>query len=322
MAIVAETAETFTSDEAGQLQKIDDVSVPRRGKPDRDATSFPWLGPLKRIFKRKVSGLLSMSLRELFFETTNPAFSPEVSMRSTRNGRYGKIVIVNVPVKTYGEVGRLAQILYKIAWTRAADRRSGLFESRPQEGAAATIDPDGTLKSPAFLWADESQYFITSEDQLFQQTARSSRVATVYLTQNIGNYKAVLGRTNDAAVYSLLGNLQTKIFHTNGDPATNKFTEDTFGKEWAALQSKSTSTGETTQDGRVSLNSNRNTNNALQYTDVVSARDLTMLMFGGRRYGHKIAAMVFQAGRNWRTENVPDAPATNAFLHVFEQDLS
>jgi len=297
---------------------------------DLDATTEYWLHDFPKLssrtrsiivstFTAKVAGLLRSPLREMFFETTDPASSPEVSMRAVRNERFGKIIIVNVPVKTYGEIGRLAQILYKLVWTRTADRRSGLFGYAPQGDDEPHIRPDPSLKSPVFLWADESQYFITAEDMLFQQTARASRVATVYLTQNIGNYKAVLGKGHDAPVYSLLGNLQTKIFHTNGDPATNKFAEETFGKEWTTLQSKSVSAGDSMQDGRVSLNSSRNTSNALHHIDVVSARDLTLLAFGGKRYGYRIQALVFQAGRNWQTSSTPDSNTTNVFHHVFEQ---
>lgn len=242
-------------------------------------------------------------------------------MRTTRGDRFGKIIIVNLPVKTYGEVGRLAQTLYKIAWTRTADRRSGLF-GFSTSGQTETTDQTGaTLQSPAFLFADESQYFVTSEDMLFQQTARSSRVATVYLTQNLGNYRAVLGKNGEATMYSLLGNLQTKIFHTNGDPATNKFAEETFGKEWTPILSKSTNTGDTVQDGRVTMNSGRNANNAMHYVDVVSARDLTTLAFGTPRYGHRIQAIVFQAGRNWETGSTSGPPTSNVFQHVFEQYL-
>lgn len=272
-------------------------------------------------FTAKVAGLLRWPLREMFFEGRDDRYSPQASMRSTANGRGGKIILLNVPVKTYGEIGRLAQILYKIAWTRTADRRSGLFGSPVLPGNDALASPDSSLSSPVFLWADESQYFITPEDMLFQQTARSSRVATIYLTQNIGNYKAAIGRGNEASVYSLLGNLQTKIFHTNGDPATNKFAEETFGKDWLPVESRSTTSGDTVQDGRVSLSSSRNSNQALSYAEVVTTRDLTMLASGGKRYKYRIAALVFQAGRNWTASQATKTAPTNVFHHNFEQYL-
>jgi len=299
---------------------------------DLDATIDYWLHDYPNLasrtrsiivstFTAKFAGLLRSPLREMFFEATRPEFSPDASMRATRNGRYGKIIIVNLPVKTYGEVGRLAQILYKIAWTRAADRRSGIFGRASRPSADSVGSTSSALCSPAFLWADESQYFVTPEDQLFQQTARSSRVATVYLTQNIENYKAMLGRNSESAMYSLLGNLQTKIFHTNGDPATNRFAEATFGKEWTPLNSQGSNAGDSIQDGRVTLSSGKNTTISLHYVDVVTARDITLLPSGGPRYGLKVKAIVFQAGRNWNRGDGADGSATNMFVHSFDQYL-
>lgn len=88
------------------------------------------------------------------------------------------------------------------------------------------------IDCPVFLWADESQYFVTSEDMIFQQTARSRRAATVFLTQNISNYYAMLDARNaHTTTDSLLGNLQTKIFHAQGDPAINEWAERIFAKE-------------------------------------------------------------------------------------------
>lgn len=97
-----------------------------------------------------------------------------------------------------------------------------------------TPDPAASRESQEdiyFLWADESQYFITREDALFQQTARQSRVVTVYLTQNLSSYYAMLG--GDRAVpfvQSLLGNLRNRVFFQNADTATNEWASNSFGK--------------------------------------------------------------------------------------------
>ncbi len=271
-------------------------------------------------FTSKVAGLLRWPLRELFFGEHDARYSPDHSLRATKDGRRGKIIILNLPVKTYGEVGRLAQVLYKIAWTRSADRRSGLF-GPATVAANGDRTQDATLTSPAFLWADESQYFVSQEDMLFQQTARSSRVATVYLTQNIGNYAVGNSRGVGAGVYSLLGNLQTKIFHANGDPETNRFAEQTFGKQWVDIESKSTTSGDSVQDGRVSLSNSHNVNQSQSLVDIVTTRDLTMLAAGGKRFGLKVAAMVFQAGRTWTSGKGDGALPTNVFRHTFDQYL-
>src|SRR4029077_4015399 len=79
-----------------------------------------------------------------------------------------------------------------------------------------------------FLWMDEGQYFLTSYDQQFATTARAARVAIVLMTQNISNVYAALGGNDKgrAEADSLFANLNTKIFHANGDPVTN---------QWAAM---------------------------------------------------------------------------------------
>lgn len=271
-------------------------------------------------FTSKVAGLLRWPIREMFFGDHHERYSPEHSLRATQDGRRGKIIILNLPVKTYGEVGRLAQVLYKIAWTRTADRRSGLFGSA-SVAASDERTQDATLCSPAFLWADESQYFVSPEDALFQQTARSSRIATVYLTQNIGNYAVGNSRGVGPGVYSLLGNLQTKIFHANGDPETNRFAEQTIGKQWVDIESKSTNSGDSVQDGRVSLSNSRNVNQSQSLVDIVTTRDLTMLYAGGTRFGLKVAAIVFQPGRTWTAGKGQGAQPTNVFRHTFDQYL-
>lgn len=280
-------------------------------------------------FTAKVAGLLRSPVRELFFEDTDERYWPEVSFvePSGFGEGGGRILIINLPVKVHGEVGRLVQVLYKTVWQRAADRRAELFSAEAAEKRTIvrperSQDHAAMRTCPAFLWADESQYFITQEDMLFQQTARGSRVATVYLTQNVGNYAIALGRQgNDSHVSSFLGNLQTKIFHTNGDPATNQFAENTFGKQWVSVRSRSQNQSSSVQDGRVSINKGDGDNVNPQLVPVVEARDFTLLASGGTRYDLRIQAWVFQAGRNWKTSGTPNDSASNAVFHEFEQDL-
>jgi hypothetical protein len=67
----------------------------------------------------------------------------------------------------------------------------------------------------------------------FQTTARASRVANVILTQSISNFYAVAdgeGQKGKAEVDSLVGNLNLKIFHGNGDSATNLWCSELIGK--------------------------------------------------------------------------------------------
>ena len=82
----------------------------------------------------------------------------------------GKIIILNLPVKEYNELGQFAQVLFKFIWQRAVERR-----------IPPLIDPkkaEQTIR-PVFLWADESQFFVNSYDALFQSTSKSSNSISV-----------------------------------------------------------------------------------------------------------------------------------------------
>lgn len=256
----------------------------QKEKPDRfgdlQETVAYWLSDFPNLaektrsiivssFTGKVAGLLRSPLRRMFCAKTSNEVRPGQTHR-------GKIIIVNLPVKEYGEVGRFAQIIYKTVWQRATERRRLAGDWRP-----------------VFLWADESQYFVTAEDMLFQQTARSKMAATVYLTQNLPNYYAALGtRHGNAATESLLGNLQTKIFHANGDPATNEWAERLFGKHLAKRRSENQATG-------ITALSQTSTGLQDSIEPLVWAKEFTTLRTGRERNDFKVDAFMFKGGRKW-----------------------
>lgn len=218
----------------------------------------------------KIAGLLRSPLRKLLCTETSAQLKPETT-------HAGKVIVLNLPVMLYAETGRFAQVLYKTVWQRATARRK--------------IEGDWR---PVFLWADEAQYFVTSEDALFQQTARSQFAATVYLTQNLPNYTAALGgHAGQAAAESLLGNLQTKIFHANGDPTTNEWAQRLFGSDLQRLVSSSTSGGPSgsTTGSSVSQSS----------LPLVPSVRFTQLAKGGTPHGNRVEGILFQGGRRWST---------------------
>lgn len=156
------------------------------------------------------------------------SFTPEDSLN-------GKIILINLPVKDYQKIGRDAQIMFKYIWQRAMERR------RIQENGR-----------PVFLWADEAQNFLHEHDAEYQATARSSCIATVYISQNLPNYYASMGgKSGEYRVKSFLGTLGTKIFHANADVDTNEYASrlvgdaffkknsysNSFGKEFSASKS-------------------------------------------------------------------------------------
>lgn len=148
-------------------------------------------------------------LQGLFCTTTG--IRPEDSFQ-------GKVIVVDVPVHSYRRAGLLSQLIWKLAFRNAVKSR---------------VEPD----RPVFLWADESQYFVEASDVEFLTTSRSQRCITVYLTQNLSNYQAVLG--SEAKVSAILGSLNLRIFHQNNDPKTNDFASQTIGKVKVKNQSTS-----------------------------------------------------------------------------------
>ncbi len=125
----------------------------------------------------------------------------------------GKIILINLPVKLYNKIGRDSQIMFKYIWQRAMEKRNTISGNRP-----------------VFLWADEAQHFLHEHDADYQATARSSRIATVYISQNLPNYHANMGGAKaDFRVKSFLGTLGTKIFHANADIETNRYASELIG---------------------------------------------------------------------------------------------
>ncbi len=205
-------------------------------------------------------------LREMFCTETN--IFPEVTHE-------GVLILVDLPVHEYGKIGQYAQAVIKYVWQKATERR----------------EPEKDLK-PVFLWADEAQFFVNSHDVKFQTTARSCRACTVYLTQNLPNYLNIIG---DNLTYSLLGNLQTKIFHQNTDPKTNQYASDVIGKDWK--NKMSTSIGGTEGEDWEGVRQNRGSSltKEMQYT--LPPVEFTKLKKGGKANGFIVDGVVYKSGK-------------------------
>lgn len=163
----------------------------------------------RSIIDFSFSGFLFRLLREPIYSLLckgSSTFSPEDSL-------HGKIILIDLPVKHYNKIGRDCQILFKYIWQRAMEKRDIQQNNRP-----------------VFLWADEAQHFLHEHDAEYQATARSSRIATVYISQNLPNYYANMGGNKaDHRVKSFLGTLGTKIFHANADIETNRYSSELIG---------------------------------------------------------------------------------------------
>lgn len=198
----------------------------------------------------------------------------------------GKIIILDLPVKEYGESGRLAQVLFKYIWQKAIERRNTTKSPRP-----------------VFLWADEAQNFCASYDMQFQATARSSKACTVYLTQNLPNYYATFGGGDKGKheADALLGNLQTKIFHANGDNVTNTWAADTIGRSWQKHTTTNIGQSQGNQQGIGNQQQQNSTGagTSESYDYIIPPTDFTKLRKGGQPNGLIVDAIIFQSGRQF-----------------------
>lgn len=126
----------------------------------------------------------------------------------------GKLILIDMPLKQFGEAGLMVQTIWKYCFQMAMERRD------------VTENP-----RPVCLVVDESHLLTSSEDALFQTTARSSRVITLYSTQSISNYLAAFGGDKaEAEVHSLLGNLQSQFFCQQADIMTNSYAAELIGR--------------------------------------------------------------------------------------------
>lgn len=200
---------------------LTEAKLRSRGKPNQveaDEALLYWTVELPALCEETRSIIVTdfLSMADLFFDPSvwdlfcgETTIIPEAVFD-------GAIIVVDLPIKRYLSIGRIAQVIWKHLFQLAVERRN---------------DPNDASRRPVFLWADEAQNFWSDHDGFFQATARSSRCATVYLTQNIpAFYAQVGGELAKERVDGFLANLCTKVFHSNNDPYTNQWAAEQLGK--------------------------------------------------------------------------------------------
>lgn len=219
-------------------------------------------------------------LRELF--CTDTTLTPRAT-------EAGAVIVIDLPVKEFGQVGQIGQVLWKTSFQRSIERRD--VRQSPRS---------------VFLWADEAQFFVASPyDMQFQTTARSARVATVLLTQNLGTLYAAFGGgdAGKAEAESLLGNLNQKVFHSNGDMVTNEWAAALIGKSRQYLANSSSQHQPAAgwpnwlNWGQVPATS-AGISEHIDYE--VQPRRFTTLRRGGPACNFEADAIVIQAGRRFK----------------------
>ena len=178
----------------------------------------------------EISPFLKGPLHTLFCTDTN--IIPELTHE-------GVVLVLDLPIKRFEQMGVVAQMLIKYLWQKATERRAVHAGTRP-----------------VFLFADEAQLFVSPYDLEFQSTARSALAASVYITQNLPSlYARIGGRNPQDQADAIIGNFQTKIFHANSDHRTNQWAADTIGR---AMQRRFNRNWSESESAQTSSNQNRN----------------------------------------------------------------
>ncbi len=257
-------------------------------------TEFPALSDKTRsvivsTFTSLVDCLNRGALHEIFGSRTT--FTPEASA-------HGRIIVCDLSVKEHGLTGLLANVLLKHCWQLAMERRNVLENPRP-----------------VFLWMDEAQHFLVSTDQLFLTTARSARVATVLLTQNLPTIYAAFGagEKGKAEADSLLGNCCTKIFHANTCPVTNEWASSIIGRtEHLHVSGNNSSNGDWVSTALGLPGSGGNTsagfNESFEYE--VQPSVFTRFRTGGLENYRLVDGILIQSGKVFRDTNKIWRPVT------------
>jgi hypothetical protein len=223
--------------------------------------------------------------------------SSSVTNVSPEMAQDGAIILIDLPLKLFGEIGVFVQVLWKYCFQRAQERRDTAANSRP-----------------TFIVVDESHLLAVSSDQVFQTTARSSRTAVVFATQSISNYLAAFGGDKaEAEVHSLLGNLQTQVFHQQADIKTNAYAAELIGRTRQYLTNASNSQQPGDWMGSlIGLQSGQTTAGVTEcYEWEVQPNAFSRLRKGGPPEWI-VDGIVYQGGRRFSATGRPWMPATFA----------
>ncbi|MBS1585516.1 MAG: type IV secretory system conjugative DNA transfer family protein [Bacteroidetes bacterium] len=181
----------------------------------------------------------------------------------------GKIILINLPVKIYDAAGQNSQQLFKYVWMKAMERRN--------------IQENGR---PVFLVEDEGQELLLPCQNKFMLTARSNRIASVFITQNLANiYDAIGGDKPEYKSQSLLGIYGTQIFHANSSVETNKYASELIGQAWMMEPSTGYQLG-----GKEAVSFSKNKKYTLQF--MVRPEEIPQLKNGGPENDFKVEAYI------------------------------
>lgn len=196
----------------------------------------------------------------------------------------GKIIVVDLPVLVYREVGRLIQLVIKTCWQIAAGKRVVTPESRP-----------------VFMCIDEAHWLTCDYDWIALTTARSSMTATILATQSVANWLEVYGEHAEARVHSLLGNLSLQIFAQQTCTRTVSYCQQLIGRSRQLMHNGGTDLGGDWLApllGDDSGSGNAGFSESMDFE--LEASDLASLRRGGPPH-FEVGTIIYQSGRRFPT---------------------
>jgi type IV secretory pathway TraG/TraD family ATPase VirD4 len=225
------------------------------------------------MFTKLAQPFTSRPLRKLFSEDTT--IRPEDTF-------LGKIIIVDLSTQSYRLAGTIAALVWKYCWQVAVMRRPPA--------------PEGQYLRPVHVWADEAaSNFLSPLDSTFQAVARSGAGCTVYLAQNISQFRKRLG-DNDA-FESFISNLQTLFVHQSTGP-TCRWMAERLGEQWVNVTG--ISSGSNLPHGEGDGSSHAGVNVSEQRRFLVEPSLFTTLKRGGPAYGFQTEAICYKGGHIFR----------------------
>jgi type IV secretory pathway TraG/TraD family ATPase VirD4 len=265
-----EEQESMSDDEIFHVELVEAIPDARLLK-HLDQFFFDFFIPLSDKTRSVVDFSFAAFLAPLVRDPVYSLFCHRPSTVTPEDSLRGKIILINLPVMDYNKVGTDCQIMFKYIWQKSMEK----FHSNPN-------------RVPVFLWADECQMLLHPKDSAFQATARSSRVVTVYLTQNLANLHASMGgEKSEYRVKSFLGTLGTKIFHANNDADTNEYASKLIGDFYIVDE---------TETVTVASNFSQSRGKSLKLERAVRPEEFVSLKTGGPRNDFRVDAYIHRQG--------------------------
>jgi len=213
-----------------------------------------------------INPFLGGFLAEKFTGGLSPEILPETTYED------GNVIILDFSIKDKYEAGAMAQGIFKKMMQRTIERRTMVDDN----------------DRPVFIFCDEAQFFLDKSDYLFLTTARSKRCCSVYITQSISNFLAVMPESNNQNIVdSLISNLVTKIIHAGTDTYTNNLIAEMIGKHYARITD--IDFGEAEKDDGVSK--------IWDYRYHVEPNDFLDLKTGRKENDYKVEAYILSLGK-------------------------